>query len=184
MDLNHLGDSTVRDGQLLKIPRPGADPALAPAKATTHIVAKGETFGGIARKFGLTQDDLERANPKVDPANPKAGAKLVIPATVNVTEKAAPDPGKPKPSGATHTVTENDTYYTIARKFGVTEGAIAAANPDVNPGRLRPGSKLSIPVKPAVAAKKARPPRPSGETPPAMRLPRLWTRRRQPPGPT
>ncbi len=157
MDLNHLGDSTVRDGQTLKIPRPGADPALAPAKATTHIVAKGETFRGIARKFGLTLEDLERANPKIDSANPKAGAKLVIPATVNFAGKAVPDPGKPKPSGATHTVAENDTYYTIARKYGVTEDAIASANPDVNPGRLRPGSKLSIPMKPAVAAKKSGP---------------------------
>jgi len=149
MDLNHLRDSSLRDGQVLKIPSLGSDPALAPATPTTHVVAKGETFRSIARKYGLTQDDLERANPKADPAAPQAGSKLTIPATVSVSENTGPDADASKPPEALHTVTENDTYTSIAKKYGVTEGAISEANPDVNPNRLRPGSKLNIPQRAA-----------------------------------
>jgi LysM repeat protein len=154
MDLNHLSDSLVREGQVLKIPRPGFDPALAPSKATTHTLAKGETFRSIARKYGLTQEDLERANPKVDPDHPKTGSKLVIPATVDITEKLPPETGKPEPPrGIVHTVTDTDTYQRIAKKYGSTEAAIAAANPGVNPDRLRPGSKLTIPPRPSAPRK-------------------------------
>ncbi len=153
MDLNHLSDSTLRDGQILKIPRPGSDPALSPTKATTHLIAKGETFRSIARKYGLTQEDLERANPKINSTAPKAGSKLNIPATVTVTEKNNSETIKTKSSGTTHTVTETDTFYTIAKKHGSTEAAIAAENPGVNPNRLRPGSKLSIPPRPSLTKK-------------------------------
>jgi LysM repeat protein len=154
MDLNHLSDSVVRDGQTLKIPRPSSDPALAPAKNTTHIVAKGETFRSIARKYGLMQDDLERANPKVDVAAPKAGTKMIIPAPAIVTGNGYADADKSKPSSEiTHTVTEKDTFYTIGKKYGLTEDAVAQANPGVNPNRLRPGSKLVIPQRPPTARK-------------------------------
>lgn len=153
MDLNRLSDSTLRDGQVLKIPSPGSDPALALATVRTHVVLKGETFRSIARKYGLTQEDLERANPKADSATPQAGAKLTIPAIVTVAESAGPEADTPTPPETTHTVTEDDTYYTIARKYGVTEDAIAELNPDVNPNRLRPGSKLNIPQRPTSARK-------------------------------
>jgi LysM repeat protein len=153
MDLNHLNDSVLRDGQILKIPHLGSDPALAPAKNTTYVIAKGETFRSIARKYGLTQGDLERANPKVDADAPKAGTKLVIPAAI-ASDRGIADAGKSKSIiEATHTVTEKDTYYTIGKKYGLTEDAIAQANPGVNPNRLRPGSKLIIPQRPSSARK-------------------------------
>lgn len=153
MDLNHLSDSTLRDGQVLKIPRPGSDPALSPAKATSHIIAKGESIRSIARKYGLTQDDLERANPKIDFTTLKSGSKLIIPATVSTTENTAADTARLKPSGITHTITETDTFYTIAKKYGSTEAAVAAENPGVNPNRLRPGSKINIPARVPLAKK-------------------------------
>lgn len=149
MDLNRLGDSSLRDGQVLKIPSLGSDPALVPATPTTHVVSKGETFRDIARKYGLTQEDLERANPKADPAAPRAGSKLTIPAAMSTGEDGGADAPASKPLETIHTVTEDDTYTSIAKKYGVTERAIAGANPDVNPNRLRPGSKLHIPQHPA-----------------------------------
>lgn len=94
MDLNHLSDATLRDGQVLKIPSPGSDPALAPTSPTKHVVARGETFRSIARKYGLTQQDLERANPKTNPAAPPAGSKLTIPAMVSLSETPEPASGK------------------------------------------------------------------------------------------
>lgn len=153
MDLNRLTDSELHDGQVLKIPQPASDLALAPSKNTTHVVAKGETMRVIARKYGLTQEDLERANPKVNATALKTGSKLIIPATVRAVEKNESDTGKSKPTGTAHTVTETDTYYIIAKKYGSTEAEIAAANPGVNPYRLRPGIKLNIPAHPSPVRK-------------------------------
>ncbi len=163
MDLNHLSDSTLREGQTLKIPRPGSDPALAPAKATTYTVAKGETFRGIARKFGLTQDDLERANPKIDPDRPKAGSKLTIPATVSTPEKTRSESGKTEPApGISHTVTEenakpktrhyivsaDETPQTISEAFNISVAKLYEMN-GLKPGSpMRPGMEIQVPGLP------------------------------------
>jgi LysM repeat protein len=50
-----------------------------------------------------------------------------------------------------HEVVAGDTFFGIAKNYGVTSAAIAAANPNVDPLRLRPGQKLIIPP-PAAAA--------------------------------
>jgi len=62
-------------------------------------------------------------------------------------------PSAPEPQLVTrqHEVVAGDTFFTLARKYGVTSAAIAAANPNADPLRLRLGQKLVIPP-PAAAA--------------------------------
>lgn len=151
MDLNHLTEATLAEGQMLKIPPAGKDAALARTRATSHTIAKGETFRSIARRYGLTREELEQANPRIDPDQPKAGARLVIPATAlpgkSRDTDAAPS-GSPAADGASfHTVSEGETYHSIAKKRGVSIAALAAANPDAVPERLRPGMKLRLPER-------------------------------------
>lgn len=150
MDLNHLGDSTLREGQSLKIPPPTVDAALAPNKTTSHTVAKGETFRTISRKYGLTPGDLEKANPKMDADKLKPGVKVMIPAVVTIVDDPVTTTGRTE-SRTYHTVTEQDTFYTIAKKYGVTEAAVTAANPQAHPNRLRPGSRVVIPGREVTA---------------------------------
>ena len=45
----------------------------------------------------------------------------------------------------THTVVAGETGVGIARKFGVKLSALQAANPDMNPSRIRVGQVLNIP---------------------------------------
>ena len=45
----------------------------------------------------------------------------------------------------THTVVAGETAAGIARKFGVKLSALQAANPDMNPSRIRVGQVLNIP---------------------------------------
>ncbi len=152
MDLNRMESSAIKEGQILKIPHADKDIALTPDRPTFHIVTKGETFRMIARANGVTQDELEHANPRVDPDKPKPGTKLTIPHI----EPSAPPQSQPesrtpsskdsrKPGTATCVVAENDTYYSIAKRYHTTVAALAAANPDVNPNRLRPGTRLNLP---------------------------------------
>ena len=145
MDLNHMPNDKVHEGQTLKIPQPGESVPLTPLKPSVHVVKKGETFRAIARANHISADELEQANPKVDPDHPKVGAKLKIPVPASYADDKTSSADHP----AKYVVKEDDTFRSIAKAHGTTSGAIAKANPDVDPDRLRPGLKLVLPVKPA-----------------------------------
>ena len=49
------------------------------------------------------------------------------------------------PLGGTYTVAEGDTFSSIARAYGLTEQALAARNPFVDPARIGPGQVLCVP---------------------------------------
>ena len=143
MDLNHLENSTLRDGQSIKIPQQKTETPEPGSRPLTHLVVKGETFRTIARKYGITSKELEKSNPRVDPDIPKAGIKIILPA-----EKHEVSDTKAKPASLkTHAVTETDTYYLVAKKYGVTVAALTQANPGVNSEKLRPGLKLRTPKR-------------------------------------
>ena len=44
-----------------------------------------------------------------------------------------------------YTIRAGDTFYNIARTFGVTVDSIIRANPNVNPNNLQIGQTLCIP---------------------------------------
>jgi LysM repeat protein len=48
----------------------------------------------------------------------------------------------------TSTIKAGDTFYHLARTYGITVGAIEAANPGVNPNDLQIGQVINIPVTP------------------------------------
>ena len=57
-----------------------------------------------------------------------------------------------RPAGATttgrprtHTVVAGETAVGIARKYGIKLSALEAANPNMNPARIRAGQVLRIP---------------------------------------
>jgi LysM repeat protein len=75
--------------------------------------------------------------------------------TQNPIQPVQPVPAPPNPvaihpatpaARRTHAVAARETEASIARKFGVTLGALRAANPGVNPNRLRVGQVLNIPT--------------------------------------
>ncbi len=58
-----------------------------------------------------------------------------------------PAPTK-KPAGTkSYKVKKNDTFYSIAKKYGITVEALQAANPKVKATALKIGTVLSIPPK-------------------------------------
>ncbi len=68
-------------------------PTLAPTPTPrTYTVREGDTFGSIAAKFGVTVDDLIKANPGVDPNALPIGQVLVIPVKPVGSETPQPTP--------------------------------------------------------------------------------------------
>jgi len=97
-------------------------------------------------------------------ASQLAAAKTNAPPPANAMPQSTPGPtaqtvsgssgnaGINRPEGTattprprTHTVAAGETAVGIARKYGVKLSALEAANPDMNPARIRVGQVLNIP---------------------------------------
>ena len=78
--------------------------------------------------------------PGASPVTPaQTTAARVEPARVPVTAE------KPRPTGRTHVVRSGDTPSVIARRYGVPVKALMAANPGLNPTRMKVGSVVKVP---------------------------------------
>gem|GEM_PF-1032444 len=129
----------VQAGMQLKIPK-GSGGATAPAAGggVEYIVQAGDDLGLIASKFGVTVDDIVRANGLSNPNFIYVGQKLVIPTTSGGT---APAPS----GGRVHVVKPGETLLMIASMYGTTPEAIAQANGLTNPNWIYVGQTLRIP---------------------------------------
>lgn len=125
-------------------------PSLEPPPTdTTHVIAPGETFWGIA---GAVYGDntlypiLEAANPEMNPRMLHIGAVMVIPpkpADGKVPPTALP------PSARQHTIVAGDTFWSLAETYygdGRQYTKIEAANPGFNSYNLPIGGTLVIPA--------------------------------------
>ena len=83
------------------------------------------------------------------PANvtPPAGSNAIAaaPAVPTPPPTPTPPPPPPAPVNQEYVVTKGDSFYSIAKKFGVKMSEIKAANPGVVPTKLKVGQKLEIP---------------------------------------
>jgi LysM repeat protein len=101
------------------------------------------------------------------PPPPTAGVEVAanrltpIPSLPTNPTPVEPQPVPPVPqqqppppalgSQGDHVVIKGESFYTIAKKYGVTSRAIQEANPGVDPARLKIGQKLAIPARTATA---------------------------------
>ncbi|MCL6560644.1 MAG: LysM peptidoglycan-binding domain-containing protein [Firmicutes bacterium] len=104
---------------------------------TLYTIRTGDTFFSLARRFNTTVEAIMAANPGVSPTNLQIGQVICIP--------VPPMPG-PCPGGFLYEIKAGDTYFSLARRFGITVGALIAANPGVDPDRLMIGQEICIPA--------------------------------------
>jgi LysM repeat protein len=134
-----------------------APPSKPPATAASHLVTAGENLTVIARRYGVSISAIAAANTLADPSRIYAGQRLVIPgsaaSSVPKPKPAAAPPSKPPTTAAhSHLVTAGENLTVIARRYGVSISAIAAANTLADPSRIYAGQRLVIPGQfPAMA---------------------------------
>lgn len=143
------------------LPPTGATPPVVDGAGSEHAIAKNETFGILAKKYGVSVKAIQEANPGVDSRKLKIGQKIKIPpAKPAGAPTAAPaGAGGPGPapmaeagSGTSYSVKSGDTLTKIARNHGTTLKALRAAN-NLRTDRLTVGQKLTLPAaKPRAAA--------------------------------
>lgn len=121
--LNNLATDVLSIGQVLVIPE---DTNLDENKEI-YIVKSGDTLYGIAQKYGISVDDLKKAN-NLTNNTLSIGQSLIIPSV----------------DKESYIVQAGDTLYSIARKFDTSVSAIVELN-NLATNVLSVGQKLLIP---------------------------------------
>lgn len=134
-------------------------------KDTTDQAANLDNSGGTPAPTS-TEPPPWPTTPPTPPPSPTQDNAVVAPpplAPSNHTVVAPPVPFTPEPVvpapavGTEHTIVKGELLSTIAKKYGVGWKAIEAANPGINPNRLKIGDKIKIPAPKSGAAPAAAP---------------------------
>ncbi|NDJ35861.1 MAG: M23 family metallopeptidase, partial [Chloroflexi bacterium] len=109
------------------------------AEPLVHTVRLGETVSELALRYAVTVDGIAAANDLADPRRISVGQTLLIP---QPGQTARPEPAV---TASRHRVQPGETLPGIALRYGVTVGALAAANDLPQTAQITPGIVLSIP---------------------------------------
>ncbi len=139
----------------------------ATRSVTTHIVEKGETYYGIARKYGLKLNDLLELNNRTLENKLEAGQKLKVmngekteqaytktePVTTKteskaestvLTKKSSESLSAPQQSSATyHTVAKGENLFRISKIYGVSVPELQEWN-NLTTAYVREGQKIRV----------------------------------------
>ncbi|MGQ9627089.1 MAG: LysM peptidoglycan-binding domain-containing protein [Anaerolineae bacterium] len=138
INANNLPSAMIYIGQRLIIPggKPGPAPESHPGM-TRYIVQPGDTLEAIARRYGVTVNDIMEINNLYSPWYIYPNQTLLIPAG----QKPAPN----QPTSSYYIVQPGDTLSSIALRHGTTVYALVRANNLANPSYIYPGQQLVIP---------------------------------------
>ncbi len=128
--LNNLSNNNLSIGQKLKIPSNEVEPEIPSIGNNTYIVQKGDTLYSIAKKYGITVDELKNTN-NLGSNTLNIGDVLIIPG-LNIDEPT------------TYTVKKGDTLYSIAREFGISVSDLKDLN-NLTSDNLSVGQVLLLP---------------------------------------
>ena len=183
-ELKALNEDVLKDGlkigQVIKIPSTTISTTVEPIvmeskevvktekeKVSYHVVEPKETKFGIAKKYGMTVEELEAKNPEIV-TNLTVGSKLIISGTApkTVIEKSVVEKPKPvvyeisvpktvetevvktiKKSGfANYEVKPKETLYSLSQFFRISQEELINLNPNLKDG-VKEGMILKVPGK-------------------------------------
>jgi membrane-bound lytic murein transglycosylase D len=137
---------------------------LPPEKRVTfveHFVARGETMGGIARRYRVSSRLLQEANPRVNSRRLRVGQRLVVPTGGAISTTMARRMSDPTPAAGTnssgyHRVKWGETLSEIADEYGVSQRDLRAWNKLDAKGSIRAGQRLRVSAPGTKASSSAR----------------------------
>ena len=113
-----------------------AQPASAQSSGPVYIVQPGDTLFFIASRFNVSVDQLEAANPTVDPNFLSEGQQLVIPGLEGVSGVLE-----------TEVISFGDSLRSLSRRTQVSDEQLIRLNRLVSPSELYVGTSLIVPTQ-------------------------------------
>jgi len=156
-------NSALAEGPDACAPKPLAASTGRPQR---HHVSKGDSVASVARKYGVSTQDLLAANKM------KHAGRLTLGSWLNIPGSQPAAPAQPalaaKPNAApvqaennkSHTVVRGESVGSIAAKYDVTTQELMAANNLRSAKGLLAGQRLTIPGKPGQKAPERAAPEP------------------------
>lgn len=161
-----LESEGLQIGQVLTIPGSGEMKAAAKQKVEPtifHTVLSKETKYSIAKKYGLTVEELEKKNPEIV-ANLPVGYELTIKGNANKTTKSAtvtevkkevaptiPATTVAKVKYVNYEVKPKETLYSLSKMAGISQEELLQQNPALANG-VEVGMEIKIPETAAISA--------------------------------
>jgi LysM repeat protein len=155
--------SPTRPGSPNAVAITPSKPAAEVTTVTKYTVQKGDSLWSIAKRNHLTVAELAKANNLGANAALQPGKTLMIPGKAPAPGAAASAPAAgTTPAGSMsaapvemkapaparevtrHTVQSGESLGTIARKYGMTVGELAAANNITDPAKIFVGQSLIV----------------------------------------
>ncbi|MEC4005334.1 LysM peptidoglycan-binding domain-containing protein [Flavobacterium sp. SUN052] len=142
-----LKTSDLKVGQTLKIIYYEEPPKMAIGSKmySAHEVVVGDTKYNIAKKYGITVEELEKQNPEIKDNLPLGFQLKIAKGSSNseVTEEVKP---KAKPIDLLeYTVKSGETIYSLTHLFNLSEASLIGLNPDLKEG-VKEGMVLKVPA--------------------------------------
>lgn len=112
---------------------------------------RGDSAWAIARRTGVSQQAVLKANGLRERSVLRPGQELVLPDSPRADRSAVPE----RTRAAAHVVRKGESLGAIARRYHISVGALARANGIANVHRIRAGRKLVLPTAEASRARVA-----------------------------
>lgn len=147
--LNPSSKETIRTGQKLMIPqkKETAAPTTAVAGGTDyiyHTIEPKETLYSLSTRYKVSAEEIVRANPGLSVKT------LIIGKTIRIPNVPAEDKiietVKVVNKDTKYVVKKNDTFYSIGRRFDISQQELIRRNPSLKNG-LKAGATIFIPEK-------------------------------------
>lgn len=132
-----------------------------PKRQMVYVVRKGDNLAGVARKFGVSSQDIKEWNhlrstrlrrgqrlvvfpPKKKPAAASEATAVAAAPDAKETAGAPAEKAMTKPSTITHTVRRGDTLFAIAQQYNTSVDELRRLNGLKSRGKIFPGQKLKV----------------------------------------
>jgi membrane-bound lytic murein transglycosylase D len=124
-----------------------------------HVVQRGETVGGLAKRYGVGAADIIASNPRFHGRALRAGQTVIIPTAGPLPAEVARQLAAPEPADAEfHRVRRGETLGLIAGRYGVTQHQLQAWNRLGKSTVIRSGQRLRVSASDAVASVRSKAP--------------------------
>lgn len=138
------------------VPEPKSDKKLRKT-FDFHFISKGETLYAISRQYEIPVKTILEDNPNLDPLHMRLGERILIrkkqigsedeAGTKEQWEEYRQSLNSVAEEGtAYHIVHPGETFYSLSRRFGITEAEFSALNGGLKPADLKAGAMVKIPA--------------------------------------